>query len=304
MRNPKTVGQKLRSALSNSLNLGERLDEIKLNQGLILSELNRGKSSLRLRDYEFRIFSQCGEDGIIQHLIDVVPLADDTFIEFGAADFWESNCRFLLCKDDWRGFVMDGSADNVAEIQASSYYWQHDFTALAAFITRDNINELLARSGFGHDLGILSIDIDGNDYYVLEAIQDYRPRILICEYNAVFGPTRKISVPYVADFERNAVHYSNLYFGASLGAMTHGAMKKGYSLVGVNTNRSNAFYVRDDLLNDRLEVLTAEAAYVPSRAREGRDPEGRLSLVGGEDRLNLLQGMPVFNVESGEMESL
>lgn len=279
-------------------------DDIKINQGRILAEMNRGKTSRNLADYEFKVFSQWGEDGILQRLVERIPLAERTFIEFGVEDFSESNCRFLMMKDNWRGFVIDGSERNVAAIRSAYYYWRYDLTAVSAFITRENIDDLLARSGFGEDLGILSVDIDGNDYHVWEAISGFRPRIVICEYNAVFGAERKISVPYHPRFQRTVKHHSNLYFGASLAALAYLGRRKGYTLVGTGSAGANAFFVRDDLMTGDFAALTPEAAYHPSRFRESRDAEGQLTFVGGEDRLALIAGMPVIDVETGEMGEL
>jgi hypothetical protein len=207
-------------------------------------------------------------------------------------------------KDDWAGFVMDGSARNIARLKASYFYWKHDLAAIDAFVTRENINDLLARSGFDEDVGILCIDLDGNDYYILDAIRNFRPRILICEYNSVFGPVRKIAVPYEADFNRTNKHHSNLYWGASLAAIAHGATKKGYSLVGTNSACNNAFFVRNDLVNPRVEVLRPEEAYAPSRFRESRDQQGNLTFVGGKDRRKLIEGLPVMNIETNAIETL
>jgi hypothetical protein len=281
-----------------------QLEELKICNGTALAELHRSKSSKRLKDYEFKVFSQWGEDGIIQHLIEVLELHDSTFIEFGVEDFSESNCRFLLMKDNWRGFVIDGSPDNIRRLKESRYYWKYDLAAIDSFITKENINEVLAKSGFGEQLGILSIDVDGNDYHLLEAIHFFKPRILICEYNAVFGPIRKISIPYNSGFVRSKMHYSNLYYGASLAAIAHVAGNKGYSLVGTNSSGTNAFFVLDQLVNDRLEVLNPIAAYTASKCRESRDQSGSLSYLSGEDRLNLIRGLPVVNVETDAMESL
>jgi hypothetical protein len=280
------------------------LDDLKVNQGIVLSSLNQSKTSKCLRDYEFKVFSQRGEDGIIQHLTKVVEMKNKTFIEFGVEDFFESNCRFLLVKDNWKGFVIDGSAQNIARLKQSHFFWKYHLLAIDAFITKENINDLLAESGFDADLGILSVDIDGNDYYVLEAITHFYPRILICEYNAVFGGVRKISVPYESDFHRTKRHYSNLYFGASLAAMTFLANQRGYTLVGTNSSGSNAFFVRNDLVNENLETLTAEQAYFPSNFRESRDEQGNLTYIAGENRLRLIRGMSVFNVESKTTEIL
>jgi len=295
---------RLRQALGTGEGLEQRFDEIKINQGTILSALNRGRASRNLKDYEFKVFSQWGEDGIIQHLTQSLEIPNRTFIEFGVEDFFESNCRFLLMKDDWRGFVIDGSSGSIARLKGSYFYWKHHLDAVHAFITRDNINDLLARSGFDEDLGILSIDLDGNDYYVLEAITSFRPRILICEFNPVFGAVRKISVPYQPDFYRTKAHSSNLYWGASLAAMAHLANRKGYALVGTNKAGNNAFFVRADLVNDRLEVLDVGEAYSPSNYRESRDPQGNLTYVTADRRLDVIRGLPVFEVEKQVSEAI
>jgi hypothetical protein len=280
------------------------MDEIKLNQGMILSVLNQTKNSKFLQDYSFKIFSQWGEDGIIQHLISSVDIKNKTFIEFGVEDFFESNCRFLLIKDDWKGFVIDGATQNIERLKNSYFFWKHQIDAVDAFITKENINDLLEKSGFDKDLGILSIDLDGNDYFILETISYFTPRILICEYNPVFGPTRKISIPYQADFNRSNGHYSNLYWGASLSAMTMAAEKKGYILVGTNKAGCNAFYVRKDLMNEKLEALTAEAAFTQSSYRESRDHNGQLNYIASDKRLEVIRGLPVLNVQTNSIETI
>lgn len=301
MRSVMTLINRARQSLAILRALPETLDVIKINQGRMLAELNRGKTSRQLQDYEFKVFSQWGEDGILQRLTQVVPIRNRTFIEFGVEDFFESNCRFLLMKDDWQGFVIDGSERHIARLKNASFYWQHQLEAKHAFITRENINVLLDGSGFERDLGILSVDLDGNDYHVLEAIDRFEPRILVCEYNPIFGAERKISIPYQPDFQRTAAHYSNLYWGASLSAMTYLAEKRGYVLVGTTKARYNAFYVRRELVDERcLEILSAEDAYVTSFARESRDQGGVLSHLSGDARLTAIRGLPVIDVETGQ----
>jgi hypothetical protein len=250
------------------------------------------------------VFSQWGEDGIIQYLTNAISIKNKTFIEFGVESFLEANCRFLMMKDNWSGFVIDGSTENIRKLRESYFYWKYDINAVDAFITRENINDLLLKSGFDEDVGILSIDIDGNDYHVLEAISTFKPRILICEYNAVFGATRKITVPYDPAFNRTDKHFSNLYWGASLSAFTYLANKRGYSLVGTNSSGGNAFYVRNDLLNERIDVRTVEDVYFPSKIRESRDVQGNLTFLSGPDKLKLIQGLPVVNIETSTTEAL
>jgi hypothetical protein len=304
MKSIKSNIVKLKSAIANANSQNIVFDKMKLNQGLVLSELNRNRQPSQLKDYEFSVFSQWGEDGILQHLIHTIDINNRTFIEFGVEDFTESNCRFLMMKDNWSGFVIDGSEINIIRLRKSDYFWKHDLKAISAFIDRDNVDSLLEKSGFDGDLGVLSIDIDGNDYYVLEAISHFRPRILICEYNAVFGSVRKIAVPYESDFVRSRKHHSNLYFGASLAAMTHLAKSKGYSLVGTTSAGNDAFFIRNDLVSDSIQVLSVEQAFTDSKFRESRDEQGNLSFVSGGGRLALIQGLPIYEVERRELEAL
>ena len=143
------------------------------------------------------------------------------------------------------------------------------------------------------------MDIDGNDYWVLEAIQAVSPAILIVEYNALFGAEKALSVPYKADFTRSAAHFSNLYYGASLPALTALAERKGYRLVGCNSAGNNAFFVRADLLGP-LQPLAAAAAFVASRFCESRNADGSLSFLRGRaEKLALLRDLPLVDVTTG-----
>lgn len=293
------------SLLRTQANLDNRLDEIQFSQGAILTELARTRQGNKLSDFEFKVFSQWGEDGMIQKLIRHLDIPNKAFIEFGVQDFRESNCRFLLMHDNWRGLVIDASKPHIDGIRKSSMGWRHHLDAICEFIDRDNINELLARGRFGDDIGILSVDIDGVDYWILEAITQCSPRILIVEYNSVFGPDRAITVPYDPRFVRTEKHHSNLYFGASLAAFHHLAVARGYSLVGSNSTGSNAFFVRNDqMANCPFPALSAKEAYVESLVREGKDRAGNLTLLAGQARLEAIRGMPVVNVTTGETEPL
>src|ERR1019366_953777 len=142
----------------------------------------------------------------------------------------------------------------------------------------------------------------GNDYHVLEAVRFFKPRIIICEFNAVFGPERLITVPYDPGFVRSKKHYSNLYFGASLGAFAGLCDKRGYSLVGTNLAGTNAFFVRKDLINDKIEALTTSQAFTCSKMRESGNEDGELSYLSGDDRLKAIRGAQVINLETSEVE--
>jgi len=278
--------------------LHRNLDDVRVNQGRILAHLNRDARHADLAGYEFKVFSQWGEDGIIQHLVHYVEVGARTFVEFGVEDFSESNCRFLMMKDNWRGFVIDGSEKNIRRLRSGNYFWKHDLNAECAFITRENIAGLIAKSGF-EEIGILSVDIDGMDWHVLEALEHLRPAILIVEYNGVFGSKAAVSVPYDETFFRTRAHSSNIYYGASLTAFDWLARRRGYSLVGGNSAGSNAFFVRDDLLNDRVRPVGVAEAFRPTAFREARDPSGALLFPKEAERRALIAHLPLIDVTTG-----
>jgi len=173
-----------------------------------------------------------------------------------------------------------------------------DLTPRSAFITAENIDGLIVEAGFGGDLGVLSIDIDGNDYWVWEAIRSAQPRIVIVEYNSVFGPDAAVVVPYAPDFYRRTAHFSWLYAGASIAALALLGERKGYALVGSNSAGNNAFLVRKDVLG-QLRPLTANEAWVESTFRESRDEAGRMTFLSGTKRLELIADLPLIDVRTG-----
>ena len=249
-----------------------------------------------LAAHEFRVFSQWGEDGIIDHLLRQVPVARKLFVEFGVEDYSEANTRFLLTHRNWAGLIMDASPRNIAAIRSDEIYWRHNLKAEETFITRENINGLLSRNGVAGEIGLLSIDIDGNDYWVWEAIEGVQPALVVVEYNARFGGERAVTVPYKADFERHKAHHSGIYYGASLKAFCVLAARKGYALVGSNTAGNNAFFVRRDLLPASLREVSASEAWVASQFRETRDAAGKLCFATPEEEVAILAALPLVEV--------
>ena len=268
-------------------------------QGQMAARSQPKQSCLRdLAEAEFRVYSQWGEDGIIEWLVSQVEVPNKRFIEFGVEDFREANCRFLLRHRGWKGFVMDGSESSMATLRSDPIHWMHDLTARAAFVTAENISGLIANAGFAGPVGLLSVDVDGNDYWVWRAIDNVDAAIVICEYNAVFGDRHALSIPYDPAFERRAAHSSNLYWGASVEAMRRLAAEKGYVFVGTNSAGMNAFFVKRELAAPVLDKLAETKAY-PSRYRESRNESGKLTFIGGVERLSVIGDMPVVDVATG-----
>jgi hypothetical protein len=255
------------------------------------------------RQAEFRVFSQWGEDGIIQYLLQHVSIDRPIFVEFGVENYTESNTRFLLTNNQWAGLVIDGSAESIDYIRRDQIYWASNLKAENAFITKENINELLSKNGIAGDIGLLSVDIDGNDYWVWQAINTISPRIVICEYNSHFGPAAEVTTPYDAAFVRDNAHFSKIFYGASISALTSLASAKGYSLVASNSVGNNIFFVRNDLIG-KLPVISPTQAYRRAQFREYHDKSGKLTYDEFDTRLNSIKQLPVFDLKSNSLKKI
>ena len=257
-----------------------------------------------IQDKEFSVYSQFGDDGIIQWLIYFLKLPKKfgSFIEFGVGDFFESNTHFLQINNRWRGFVMDGDKNNIKNVRQSPIYWRYELNAKHEFITKENIQTLLKKSMF-KKIELLHIDLDGNDYWIIKALdlEIFKPDILILEYNAILGLERKITVPYSENFYRMNAHYSGKYFGASLSALNHEAEAKGYYFIGCNSAGNNAYF----LANKYTSIIPQKDlhhGYQLSNFREARNEKGELIYSNHKEESETIKGMPVINIISGKQE--
>ncbi len=281
-----------------------QIEDVKiLTAKLLINQIKAHGIYENLQDTEFKVFSQFGDDGIIQYLINQIEITRQTFVEFGVENYTESNTRFLLVNNNWKGLVIDGNKANIDDIRKDNLYWKYDLTAVQAFVDKDNINKILLENNFSGEIGILSIDIDGNDYWIWESIHVVDPIIVIIEYNSVFGDRYAITIPYDPNFNRAKAHFSNLFWGCSLKALGLLAEKKGYAFVGSNSQGNNAYFVRKDKLG-RLKPLQIESGYVKSKFRDSRDRQGQLSYLSGEERLEVIKDMFVYDIEKNKLVRL
>ena len=280
-------------------NFDQRLCAIQEALGRIEARQNSKEEVGDIHDQEFKVYSQEGEDGIIQFLLRQVEIENCVFVEFGVSNYLESNTRFLLVNNNWSGLIIDGSEQNIQYIKNDPIYWKYNLKAEFSFIDKDNINSLIKKNGISGDIGLLSIDIDGNDYWVWDVLNAVNPRIVVCEYNSLWGDTLSVSTPYDSAFSRTHAHYSNLYFGASIAALTKLANSKGYSLVGSNRTGNNLFFVRNDLTGN-LKVIAPKDAWVQSQFRESRNESGQLTFLSFAERLNLVADMQLVNLDDGK----
>lgn len=251
----------------------------------------------------FRVFSQFGEDGIIEWLVSKLPMLKPSFVEFGVESYTEANTIFLLQRRNWRGLIADIGSAHIDHLRTSDLMWRYDLQAVQMPVRRDNVNSLFTNHGFGGEIGILSIDIDGNDYWIWDTISATNPGIVICEYNAVFGDVHAITVPLDDDFDRTSKHHSNLYWGASIEAWRLVGERRGYVLVGTTTEGNNAFFVRRDIADSILDRIL-DRRPMPSRFRESRDKLGALTYLRSTARLNEIAALPVVDVRAGQTVQL
>lgn len=296
--------QRIKSVVANAVGASSAMNRSLLLNGAIAARQVQQRDRIeRLADIEFGVFSQWGEDGILEWIIHHCDDMPRTFVEFGVENYIESNTRFLLQNRHWRGLVIDGSDRHVAYIRQDEISWKHDLTAVARFITTDNIDAIITDAGFGGDIGVLSVDIDGNDYWVWEAISCVNPHVVVAEYNSAFGDLQPLTIPYSPDFYRTSADPSNLYYGASIRALEHLANTRGYTMIGCNGAGTNVFFVRNDHAAQFAERIEDRSAY-PTRARESRGSNGEMTLVSGADRAHVIGARPVHNVSTGKIAPL
>ena len=286
---------------NRSCSLTNDLKSCKINLGQIQASQNKQLESIsNLSEVEFQVFSQWGEDGIIQYLIHVLDIPHKTFIEFGVEDYQESNTRLLAILNNWSGLIIDGDKRNFKKFSRhDSVAWRNDVQFLCAFITAENIEQLIATflvRGFSPEIGLLSVDIDGMDYWVLKQIESIRPIILILEYNSVFE-LAPITIPYSADFVWRNKEGMHQYWGAGLASLHQLASQKGYIFIGCNSAGNNAFFVRSDKWVPALPKPSLEEGYVRAKFNEGG---GRLNkTVNGQKARDFQGELPFYNTQEG-----
>lgn len=288
----------------------QKLDKLSMLLGKQLSlhnssrHLGGGQTQIDIESNEFSVYSQNGEDGIIDFLLHYVDLSvyPRAFVEFGVENYTESNTRFLLKSRNFQGLVIDGSQEHIDYIKRDEIYWRYDLHAQCAFITKDNINAIIKEWLDSRDLdnvALLSIDIDGNDYYVWEHLTCISPAIVVIEYNALFGSTQSVSIPYKEDFMRFEAHHSGLYFGASIKALIDLGKRKGYVFVGADSSGTNLFFLKQECAKNiqSLKIYPLEEYCRRHHARQSRDINGKLDFTSHTKRYDLIATLPLNHLE-------
>lgn len=213
-------------------------------------------------EVQFRVHSQNGEDGILLYLFTLLGTTNKKVLEICAGDGQCCNAANLIINHGWEGFLLDGDEDNVKSGKAffrecpDTRAWPPKFRC--EWITRENINEIVQGFNLSGEIDLLSLDIDGNDYWILDALDVVQPRVIIAEYQQGWGPHTAVTQRYQADFDSVKYRRENAgkaYSGASLAALTQLAQRKGLRLVGCERKCFNAIFVRNGLGDDILPAI-------------------------------------------------
>jgi hypothetical protein len=235
---------------------------------LRINYLNAFEKTQRLLDFdqiEFRNHSQNGEDGILWYIFSLIGTVNKKVVEICASDGIQCNAANLIINDGWAGLLFDGNDALIKNGQ--EYYKTHPDTFVYppklrhAWITAENVNELITANGFRDEIDLLSLDIDGIDYWLWNAIEAINPRVVVTEVQAIWGPEASVTVPYRPDFKAEFVNGFGVYCGASLPAFVKLGKKKGYRLVGCQRYGFNAFFIRDDVGQDVFAEISAERCF-------------------------------------------
>lgn len=218
----------------------------------------------KLNRYRLQVYSQNGEDGIIQEIFRRVGTVNKFFVEIGVGNGLENNTTNLLL-NGWQGMWIEKDEKHIAKIMEKFWFLIEKKRLLInhKFITAENVELALDRIILPRDFDLLSIDVDGMDYWIWKAVKRYEPRVVAIEYNSGFPPPTKWVIKYDSNF---VGEHGTMCHGASLTSLELLGNEKGYGLVACDVTGNNCFFVRKDLLLDRFDMpLTAENYYEPPR---------------------------------------
>jgi len=229
---------------------------------LNLEKIKQGKrysDQKNLINFGFKSYSQSDEDGIIEEIFNRVGTVNKNFIEIGVQDGLECNTTYLL-NQGWNGIWIEQDTAQCNKITKTfDFLLNKKLKVINKTASVSNINNIIKEnSNLKEELDLLSIDIGLNTFHVLEEIDIIKPRVVVTEYNAKFGPHAKLAVKK----SENENWDGSDYFGASLKSFELMMKKKDYLLVGCNITGINAFFLRKDLINEKfLNNFTSEFHY-------------------------------------------
>ena len=265
----------------------------------ILNIRNKYNNIKNLNDLDYKIFSQNGEDGIIDYLLRSLNIYKPNFIEIGTGDYTESNTRFLFESSSPRGLIIDCIKDFQDIVKENLKLWKGDLTIEESFVDSDNILKILKKNNFDKNIDLFSLDIDGIDYWIIEKLPNNFSKIAVLEYNPIFGFELEVSVPNSKKFNRSEYHYSNLCYGMSLKALIKLMSLKGFYFVGSNLLRNNAFFISNQFSKEKFFPslkVSPLFEHVECNIRESRDKNYNLNYLKGKKKIEEIKECKIVDL--------
>ena len=273
--------------------------DLGLNNILLIQGMNYDNIT-DIHKTECKVFSQNGEDGIINYLISKLGISRPNFVEIGVGNYTEANTRFLYDRFYPKGIIIDCEKDLEKKVSSNVNLWRGDLKIIEKNINSENINKIISEN-CNFDIDLFSIDIDGIDYWVIESLNLLNTKIFIAEYNSVFGPDIKVSVPNDLSFSRGKYHYSHLCYGMSFMALIKIMKKKNFYFIGSNNARNNAFFVSNKFDQKKYFpniIIQENSFYTESNIRESRTQSNQLSYISGKNRIKKIKDCDVIDLNA------
>ena len=260
-----------------------------------------------LNNLDYKVYSQNGEDGILDYFLSCLNIDKPKFVEIGIGDYSECNSRFIFERTSPKGLVIDCIENLKKKVSKNVKLWKGDLKIINEKINSNNIIDILNNNSFLDELDLFSLDIDSTDYWVLKKMSNNFSKIAIIEYNSVFGPDLKITVPNIDNFNRNEYHFSNLCFGASLRAIIDLMEEKNFKFVGTNLARCNAFFILEkylDKINVEIPNKNNLSNHTDSNIRESRDQSGKLNYISGDERIKSIYECDIVDLNDNKIKKI
>lgn len=289
--------QRIRKLLPGS-DFVSRNSRFELGQASLLASRAASPHFKNLWDAEVKVYSQWGEDGILDYLISRLGISKPKVLEVGAGNFTECNSRFLAENLNASVVAIDGRKDLVMSIDNSELKWKSHVLGIETWVTPENINALITQGNqFMQGIDVFSLDLDGNDYWIIEKAELSNIKVVVVEYNPLFGGRFEVTVPRDDIYDRTVKHESWLFYGASLLAFVGVLKRKGFTFVGTNRVGNNAFFIASDKANlIPFKPDPSDSVYYDWRIRESRGPGGELSFLSGLARQSVMGNLQLVDL--------
>ena len=256
-----------------------------------------------ISDVDYKIYSQFGEDGIIDFILRKLNIEKPKFVEIGVGDYTESNTRFLFESRTAKGLIIDCLEDLSSKVSKNLKLWKGDLKIEEIFVSSENINSVLEKNNFEKDIDFFSLDIDGIDYWIIKSLPVNFSKVAVIEYNPIFGHEHEVTVPNIEKFDRTSYHYSNLCYGMSLKALVKIMELKNFYFLGSNLRRNNAFFVSKNFNKDACFPnikISNISENVDCNIRESRGKKKELTYLSGHERIKEIRDCEIIDLKKNK----